>query len=65
MEVIFFFPGVLDKLDYNPELELKGDPREKLLEIELGVRRWSHPRLCPWDGCQVWVLGFTQERIQK
>ena len=38
-----------------------------LQEKEWGVRGWSHPRsqVSPWDGRQVWVLGFAQERIQE
>ena len=38
-----------------------------LQERKEGSRRWSGPRsqASPWDGCQVWVLGFAQESIQE
>ena len=41
--------------------------KQLLQEKESGVGGWSHFRshLSPWDGSQVWVLGFSQERIQE
>ena len=31
------------------------------------MRGWSHPtsQTSPWEGCQMWVLGLTQERTQE
>ena len=45
----------------------EGTGAMKLLqEREWGTRGWSFPRSrpSPWSSHQVWVLGFTQERIQ-
>ena len=38
-----------------------------LREREWGERGWSHPRSrpSPWDGRQMWGLGFTQARTQE
>ena len=57
-----------ESLVFNPSLSLWLSPNSvMLLQEKWRARKWSCPRsqASSWDGCQVRVLGFTQEGIPE